>query len=334
MEFIDILRNIWFILIGVLFIGYTILDGFDLGVGMLMPFIAKDDADKKKLINSIWPVWDGNEVWLIAGAGALFAAFPAAYAAVFSGFYLLFMLTLFALIFRAVSMEFWHYDIKRKKLWAAAFSIGSFFPPLFFGLIIGNVMLGLPLNDKFQFTSDLSVIFRPFPVLAAVLVIVFMIIHGASYVALKTEGALHDKAESAALKLWPFAVFLFIIAVISIFFFFPERSVNPLMWIFSLLIFIVLFTFRLSMKRMKIWKSGFTFILSSVVLACLWICAGVLLYPNLLNSTGGGNSLSIYNASSSELTLLIMFVFALIGMPVVIAYTIFVYRIFKGKVKE
>jgi cytochrome bd ubiquinol oxidase subunit II len=331
MEFIDILRNIWFVLIGVLFIGYTILDGFDFGVGMLMPFIAKTDADKKKLIDSIWPVWDGNEVWLITGAGALFAAFPAAYASVFSGFYLIFMLTLFALIFRAVSMEFWYYDEKRKKIWAAAFSIGSFLPPLFLGLIIGNILLGLPLNGKFQFTGGLSIIFRPFPVLTSVLAIILMIMHGASYIALKTEGVLHDKAKNAALKIWPFAVIIFIVAVISIFFFFQERFVNPLMWIFSLLIFVVLFIFKESMKRLKL-MAGFSFILSSVVLAGLWICAGVLHYPNLLIGLGNQNSLSIYNSSSSELSLFIMFIFALIGMPIVIAYSIYVYRVFKGKV--
>jgi cytochrome bd ubiquinol oxidase subunit II len=331
MEFISILQNIWFVLIGVLFIGYTILDGFDLGVGMLIPFIAKTDADKKKLIDSIWPVWDGNEVWLIAGAGALFAAFPAAYASVFSGFYLIFMLTLFALIFRAVSMEFWYYDEKRKKIWAAAFSIGSFLPPLFLGLIIGNILLGLPLNDKFRFTGDLCIIFRPFSVLTSVLAVILLIMHGASYIALKTEGVLHDKAKNAASKLWFFAIFIFIVAVISIFFFFPERFSNPLMWIFSLLIFIVLFIFKESMKKLRLLE-GFSFILSSIILAGLWICTGVLQYPNLLSGFGNQNSLNIYNSSSSELTLFIMFIFALIGMPIVIAYSIYVYRVFKGKV--
>jgi cytochrome bd ubiquinol oxidase subunit II len=332
MEFIDILRNIWFVLIGVLFIGYTVLDGFDFGVGMLMPFIAKTDADKKRLIDSIWPVWDGNEVWLIAGAGALFAAFPLAYASVFSGFYLIFMLTLFALIFRAVSMEFWHYDEKRKKIWAAAFSIGSFLPPLLLGLIIGNILLGLPLNEKFQFTGGIGTIFRPFPVLTAVFAIVLFIMHGASYITLKTEGALHDKAKNAAIKLWPFAVFIFIVAAVSVFWFFPEKSSNPLMWIFSFLIFVVLIIFRESVKRLK-FKTEFCLILSSTILACLWICLGVLLYPNLLGGLGNKNSITIYNSSSSELTLLIMLVFALIGIPVVIAYTGYVYRVFKGKVK-
>ncbi|MFH0975194.1 MAG: cytochrome d ubiquinol oxidase subunit II [Spirochaetota bacterium] len=330
MEYTDLLRNTWFILIGVLFIGYSILDGFDLGVGMLMPFITREDKDRKILINSIWPVWDGNEVWLLTGAGALFAAFPVAYASVFSGFYLLFMLTLFALIFRAVSMEFWYYDEKRKGLWAAAFSIGSFLPPLLLGLIIGNILLGMPLNDKFQFTSTLSLIFRPFPVLCAVLAVVFMIMHGASYLALKTEGSLCDKAERVASRIWFFALFVLIVAVISIFLFFLEKSHNPVMWVLSLLIFIALFLFK---KFSYSGKAGLSFLLSSLIFAELWICAGVILYPNLLNGLGS-NGLSIYNASSSKLTLRIMLTFALIGVPIVLAYTIYVYRIFKGKVRE
>jgi cytochrome bd ubiquinol oxidase subunit II len=329
MELFDILKNIWFVLIGVLFIGYSILDGFDFGVGMLMPFIAKEDKDKKVLIDTIWPVWDGNEVWLVTGAGALFAAFPAAYASVFSGFYLLIMLTLFSLIFRAVSMEFWYHDIKRKKLWAAAFSIGSVLPPLFLGLLIGNIILGMPLNDKFLFTADISVIFRPFPVLTAILVTVFMIIHGSTYTALKTEGSLRNKASVTAGRLWFFALFLFIITVISVFLFFPERSGNPLMWIFSLIIFAALLILK---KAINIQKAGLSFLLSSFIFAGLWICAGALLYPNLINGIQSQNSISIYNASSSEPTLRIMLIFALIGMPIVICYSIYVYRVFKGKV--
>ncbi len=333
MEFIEILQNIWFVLIGILFIGYTILDGFDLGVGMLMPFIARSEADKKKLIDSIWPVWDGNEVWLIAGAGALFAAFPQAYASVFSGFYLIFMLSLFALIFRAVSMEFWYYDEKRKKLWAAAFSAGSFLPPLLFGLIIGNILLGLPLNGKFQFAGNIGIIFRPFPVLVSVYTIILLIMHGASFIAIKTDGALHEKAKNVALKLWPLAVFLLIITAVSIFLFFPEKSFNPLMWIFSVLIFAVLIIFRESIKRLNL-KIGFSFVLSSIMLACMWICFGVLMYPNLLAGLGNQNSISIYNSSSSELTLLIMLIIAMLGVPIVIAYTSYVYGVFRGKVKE
>ena len=330
MELFEILQNIWFVLIGILFIGYTILDGFDLGVGMLMPFIAKDDKDKKILIDSIWPVWDGNEVWLITGAGALFAAFPMAYASVFSGFYLLFMLTLFALIFRAVSMEFWYYDIKHRKLWSAAFSIGSFLPPLFLGLLTGNIVLGLAINGSMQFYADLSTILRPFPVLAAILATVFIIIHGSTYIMLKTEGELSNKAKTTGCRLWNFALFIFIVCVISVLLFFPEKSVNPLMWVFTLLIFSVLLSLR---KTIKDGFALFSFILSSVFLAGLWICAGVLLYPNLINGIQNINSISIYNASSSERTLLIMLVIAIAGMPIVIAYSIYVYRVFKGKVK-
>jgi cytochrome bd ubiquinol oxidase subunit II len=330
MEYIDFLRNAWFVLIGVLFIGYSILDGFDLGVGMLLPFIAKTDKDKKTLIDSIWPVWDGNEVWLLTGAGALFAAFPFVYASVFSGFYILFMVTLFALIFRAVSMEFWYYDERRRPFWITMFSIGSFLPPLLLGLITGNILLGIPLDDKLQFSGSFSMILRPFPVVCAILAVVFMIMHGATYVALKTEGSMCDKAERVCSRIWYFAIFILIAAILSVFMFFPGKAKNPLMWILALLLFAVLSAFK---KMIIDGKAGFSFVLTSVAFAVLWICASVLLYPNLVNGLGTG-SLSIYNASSSELTLTIMLIFALIGVPIVLLYTIYVYRIFKGKVRE
>jgi cytochrome d ubiquinol oxidase subunit II len=154
MELLEILQNIWFLLIGILFVGYSILDGFDLGLGSLFPFLAKSEEDQRSLLNIIWPFWDGNEVWLLTAGGALFAAFPHAYATVFSGFYLALMLVLLALILRAVSLEFWFYDEKRRGLWEKTFIIGSFLPSLLFGVALGNVIIGIPLNESMDFTGN------------------------------------------------------------------------------------------------------------------------------------------------------------------------------------
>ncbi len=330
METIDILRNLWFIIIGILFTGYSILDGFDFGAGMLMPFLAKEDRDKEAVIDSIWPVWDGNEVWLVAGAGALFAAFPLAYASVFSGFYLIFMLTLFSLIFRAVSMEFWYYDIKRRNIWSWAFTIGSFLPPLFLGIITGNIILGVPLNEQYQFTGSLLTVIRPLPVITGILVICLMILHGAVYLSLKTEGRMREKARAAAMRIWLPILIIFIISVISVFLFIPESVTSIIVWIAVILIILDLFLLRRTIKTQKDIRA---LILSSIVFICLWACAGAVLYPDLINGINDQNSLSIYTASSGQLTLQLMLIIAVIGMPIVIGYSIFVYRVFRGKLR-
>ncbi|HUU51724.1 MAG TPA: cytochrome d ubiquinol oxidase subunit II, partial [Candidatus Heimdallarchaeota archaeon] len=169
METWDILRNIWFILIGVLFVGYSILDGFDLGIGALFPFLGKKEEEKEALIKSIGPFWDGNEVWILTGGGALFAAFPHAYATVFSGFYLALMAILFSLIFRAVSLEFRAHDTKRKRFWEGAFVVGSFLPSLLFGVALGNVVVGVPLDNTMNYTGNFFKLLRPFPLAVGLL---------------------------------------------------------------------------------------------------------------------------------------------------------------------
>lgn len=328
METIDILRNAWFIIIGILFIGYSILDGFDFGAGMLIPFLAKEDREKAAIIDSIWPVWDGNEVWLIAGAGALFAAFPVAYASVFSGFYIIFMLTLFALIFRAVSMEFWYHDVKRKNIWSSAFTIGSFLPPLLLGIIIGNIIQGMPLNEQYNFTGSLLTILRPMPVITGLLVVCLMIMHGAVYLGLKTEAGIQRKAGEAAKRIWLPALIFFIISVVSAFLFIPGSSSSIIVWIAVILI---LLDFVILRRTIKMQKNTIALLLSSFIFACLWACAGAVMYPNLIRGVNGHNNLSIFAASSGKLTLQIMLIIAVIGMPAVIGYSIFVYRVFRRK---
>ena len=331
MEAIDILRNIWFILIGILFIGYSILDGFDLGAGMLMPFIARTDKDKSIIIKTIWPFWDGNEVWLIAGVGALFAAFPLAYASIFSGFYLFFMIVLFTLIFRAVSLEFYYYDESRKHVWSNAFAIGSFIPPLLLGIIIGNILMGVPLTENHKFAASISILFRPFSILTGLLAVVIMLIHGGLYLSIKTGEEIRRKAKVAASSLWLLLLILFIIAGISVYFFIYGNAVNVFYWISSILSFIFILLLRVSIKTKK---NMYSFILTSLILLGLWASAGSILYPNLLKGMNNINNITIFNASSSLRTLTIMLIVAVIGIPIVIGYTTYAYRIFRGRISE
>ncbi len=198
MEAGTFLQNAWFLLIGVLFAGYSVLDGFDLGIGVLLPFLAKTEDEKRALLGAIGPVWDGNEVWLLAGGGALFAAFPLAYATVFSGFYLALMLVLFALILRAVSLEFRAHDPARKGLWEAVFVGSSLLPAFLFGVALGNVVAGVPLDARGEYAGTVFTLLRPWPLAVGVLGLCVFMLHGSAYAALKTDGAVRERARRAA----------------------------------------------------------------------------------------------------------------------------------------
>src|SRR5664280_1947792 len=188
-----LLQVIWFVLVGVLLAGYAVLDGFDLGVGALYPFLGKSEADKAVLRTSIGPVWDGNEVWLLTGGGALFAAFPAVYAMTFSGFYLAIMLVLFGLILRAVSLEFRHRDSSWSRVWDGAFFLGSLLPSILVGCALGNVIRGVPMDTNGDYTGTFLQLLNPYSLLVAVTGLFLIVTHGAAWVALKSEpGTLHD----------------------------------------------------------------------------------------------------------------------------------------------
>ena len=203
METLEILQITWFILIGILFAGYAVLDGFDLGIGSLLPILTKNDEKKVSvLFRSIGPVWDGNEVWLITAGGALFAAFPHAYATVFSGFYLALMIVLFGLILRAVSIEFFTLETENKGIWAKTFFIGSIIPSILFGVALGNVIMGVPLDSRMEFTGNFFTLLRPFPLATGLLGFTAILMQGLTYTMLKTEGEIHDTAKGLAGKVW------------------------------------------------------------------------------------------------------------------------------------
>jgi cytochrome d ubiquinol oxidase subunit II len=332
------LNLIWFILFGVLITGYAILDGFDLGVGIIQLF-TKNADERRNNINAVGPVWDGNEVWLLTGGGALFAAFPIVYATVFSGFYIAFMLLLTALIFRAVSFEFRKYSEtnKVKKYWDYAFALGSTVPALLYGVAIGNILRGLPVEIK-DGTVTSSITFlgllNPYAVLIGLLSLVMFFMHGAIYMTLKSDGAYRDKMASYASKAWIGLIVLYLIATIATFFtssfLFDGVFKNPLFWILLVAVFASIFYIPVGLKGNKFGKA---FIASSTLIAAMIGLAAVSLFPRLVpSSINLANSLTVYNASSTERTLFTMLIIALIGMPLVIGYTIFIYRVFKGKV--
>lgn len=330
------LNTIWFLLVAVLIVGYAILDGFDFGVGVLHLF-TKNEEEKRVNMNAIGPVWDGNEVWLLTGGGALFAAFPIVYATVFSGFYLALMLLLAALIFRAVSFEFrgkvesetW------KKIWDIAFGLGSLLPVILFGVAIGNILRGIPINENGIFTGNFFTLLNPYSILVGVLSLVLFTMHGSVYMTLKSSGSQLERMKNIAPRLWiAFVVLYVLVTIYSVFesgFLFALILSNPLFWILFILMLAAIIYLPVALKAEKF---GRAFISSSLTIACMLGLMAVGLFPRLVPSvTDLQYSLTIYNASSTQRTLFTMLIIALIGMPFVIGYTIFIYRAFKGKVQ-
>jgi cytochrome d ubiquinol oxidase subunit II len=331
METWDILRNIWFVLIGVLLVGYSILDGFDLGIGALFRVLGKNKEEREALVKSIGPVWDGNEVWLLTGGGALFAAFPHAYATVFSGFYLALMVVLFSLILRAVSLEFRTHDAKRKSVWEGTFVVSSFLPALLFGVALGNVVVGIPLDKTMNYTGTFFTLLRPFPLVMGLLGLMAFLMQGITYSALKVGGTVQERARKTAKLVWNGYALLLVLAFGATFLYLPEAINSILAWVYTAVVIGALVALRSALVK---GKDGLAFSMSSLAFIGLWSIIGAIHFPHLVKaSNDSAMSLTITNASSSELTLKVMLIIALIGMPIVIGYTIYLYKIFKGKIQ-
>jgi len=330
METLELLQITWFVLIGVLLIGYSILDGFDLGIGVLLPILAKKDEEKKSLFNAIGPFWDGNEVWLITGGAAMFSAFPQAYATVFSGFYLAFVLVLFSLIFRAVSLEFWGLDEERRGLWEWSFTIGSFFPSLLYGVALGNVISGIPLDQGMEYKGGFFTLLTPFPLSLGLLGLAMILMQGTTFSAMKLAGEIQERARRIAFRLQMVYIGLLLLSFVLACIYIPGTISNTVAWICLLVILVSWFGIRFFLNE---GKDTIAFYMSSLAFLGLWGIVGSIHFPNLVRASNNPQlSLTIYNASSSALTLKVMLVIALIGLPIVIGYTIYVYRIFKGKI--
>lgn len=331
------LNTIWFILVGVLFTGYVMLDGFDLGVGILHLF-DKDDTNRRIHLNAIGPVWDGNEVWLVTGGGALFAAFPEVYATAFSGFYDAFMLLLCALIFRAVAIEFRSKEkwTLWRKGWDIAFAFGSFLSAFLIGVAMGNITWGIPLNQHFEFTGNFLTLIHPYSLFLGVTTVALFAMHGNIYLILKTEGELQAK-----LRRWIKITIPIYVVCFLIFNFWTMyeckhiedalRERAPVLIVLAVLAVLALGAIPREIHKGREMRA---FLFSCAQMAFLMILFGVSVYPNMIFSNPNvENSLTIYNGSSPDNTLGFMFVVAMIGVPIVLTYTACVYYIFRGKVK-
>jgi len=328
------LQITWFLLIGLLLAVYAVLDGFDLGVGFWSLFARKEE-EKSTLAGAIAPHWDGNEVWLLVGGGALFAAFPRVYATVFSGFYLALVLVLFALIFRAVSLE---YGAKKgsaswRKTWNLAFGLGSALPALLFGVALGNILRGLPLDAGAHFTGNFLTLLNPYALLCGLICFFMMALHGALFAALKTEGKLHEKAMGWARFSWLTYLVLLLVGFFVTFFTQPHLMANfkshPVLWLLPIVTLAALVAAKALLSKQK---TGAAFTASSASIVALTATLWAWLFPYLVPALHeGGKKLSIYDASSSKLTLTVMLILAAIGVPIVLAYTIWSYHVFRGK---
>ena len=330
------LNTIWFVLVGVLLTGYAILDGFDLGVGGLH-LLTRKDEHRRLMINAIGPVWDGNEVWLVTGGGALFAAFPEVYATVFSGFYLAFMLVLCLLIFRAVAIEFrsklpmlWW-----RRMWDVSFSVASIGLSILLGVAFGNIIWGVPLDGQREFAGSFLGLLHPYALLVGVTTLALFMMHGAIYVALKTEGELHEIARGWINNSIIFFVICYGLTTMTTLLYLPHMSQQmrdyPIFFAVPVLTMLAIANIP---REIHLGSDFLAFLSSGAAMVGLMTLVAIGIFPTLVLSRPNPDlSLTIYNAASSPATLTVMLVIALIGVPMVLAYTGSIYYIFRGKVK-
>ncbi len=327
----------WFLVVGGLFSGYALLDGFDLGAGA-WHLTFKKESSRRTALNAIGPVWDGNEVWLVIGGGALFAGFPKVYATLLSVMYTPFMLFLALIIFRAIAIEFRSKEpmLWWRKMWDIIYAASSILLAFLLGVVFGNVLEGLPIDAQYEFRgSSIFSFLRPFPILVGLTLLALFMTHGAIYLLLKTEGRLYTKIRLslrgallfflASFTLSSVYALLYLPRLTQVFYLEPAWFIVPILAILS-----IANLPRLCSKR----KYGWAFIFSSLTILLFFILAASNLYPTLLYSTiDPSNSLTVHNSSASEKSLGIMLLMALIGTPLVLTYTFFVYYTFRGKVR-
>lgn len=329
------LNTLWFILLGVLLAGYAVLDGFDLGAGMLH-FAGRTDGERRIILNAVGPLWDGNEVWLVTFGGAMFCTFPEAYATAFSGFYAAFMAILFGLIFRAVSIEF-RGKVKSpawRLAWDVGFALSSLVATFVFGVAVGAAISGVPLNDRGIFVGGVRDQLHPYSLLVGAMAVTLFVVHGANYLILKTEGPLRQRLYRWAWRGWGTFLIAYLMATVVTLATMPHATANfrdqPWAWAVVLLSVLAIANVpRCLLGRRPVQA----FVSSGAAIASLIVLFGVALFPNLITSLPRPeNSLTIYNAASSQKTLAISALFAAVGMPFVLAYTAIVYWTFRGKV--
>ncbi len=329
----ETLQTIWFLLIAVLWIGFFFLEGFDFGVGMLMPFLCKDDKERRTLINTIGSTWDGNEVWLLTAGGATFAAFPQWYATMFSGFYLALFLLLVGLIIRGISFEYRSKDANPK--WRHTFdwmiAVGSFLAPLLLGTAFANLARGVPINEKMIYTGNLFTLLNPYGLIGGLTMVAVFLLHGANFLTLRLEGDLRERARAAAKKLYIGAAVMVIVLGITTYIYtdiVTKVGIDPgVIPIASVLVLLV--TIYFINQRREGWAFAFT----GLHIVLTQVAFFMLMFPRvMISSTNPAWSLTIYNASSSQYTLTVMSIVALIFVPIVLAYQGWTYYMFRKRV--
>ncbi len=333
----NVFQIIWFVLWGVLWAVYFVLDGFDLGAGILLPCVAKNETERRAIYQAVGPFWDGNEVWLITAGGATFAAFPKTYAVMFSGLYTALYLLLFALIIRGVAIEFrgkvespgW------RRFWDFLFWIGSLIPALILGVAFANIFKGLPIDEKGLFRGSFLSLLNPYALLGGVLFILAFSVHGATWLAYRINGELRERLARDAKILWIFeavVVVAFLLFSLKLTPLWNNYLKAPILFVFPLLAVVGLLLIPYFLNRER-WLAAFLSSGALILGFTAWGVAG--LFPNLFPSSLNPEwSLTIFNSSSSPLTLKIMTVVAVIFVPIVLAYTFWTYRTFSYRITK
>jgi cytochrome bd ubiquinol oxidase subunit II len=329
----EFLQTLWFILIAILWIGFFFLEGFDFGVGMLLPFLGKKDEERRAIINTIGPTWDGNEVWLLTAGGAMFAAFPHWYATMFSGFYLALFLLLVGLILRGISFEYRSKDAN--PAWRNRFdwmiAIGSFMASLLLGAAFANLARGVPINADMIYTGNLFTLLNPYGLIGGLTTVVVFLLHGANFLGLKLDGELRERVIVLSKKLYIAAVVVTTLLLITTYFYTDIRTklginpgITPIASYAALLV-----TIHFINRRLE----GWAFIMTALHIVLTQVTFFTLMFPRvMISSTNPAYTLTIYNASSSQYTLTVMSIVALIFVPIVLAYQGWTYYMFRKRV--
>ena len=328
------LQTLWFVLIAVLWSGYFLLEGFDFGVGMLLPFLPRNEGERKMMFDTIGPVWDGNEVWLVVAGGVMFAAFPGWYATMFSGFYIALLLVLFFLIVRVISFEWRSKSTSAgwRKVWLWANAIGSFGASLIWGVGLANLVYGVPINSSGDFAGDFADLFSAYTVVAGLAVVLLFAFHGATFLTLRTTGDLCERASGAARRLALLAGLVaagFLAWTVAVAVDRNDKDVFPPVLPAALGIVAIVLAVLLVLR----WQSGRAFAMTATGAVLVVATLFTSLYPRVMvSSTDFASSLTVDNSSSAHYTLAVMSVVALIFVPIVLLYQGWAYYVFRARV--
>jgi cytochrome bd ubiquinol oxidase subunit II len=329
------LNMLWFVLVAVLYIGFFVLEGFDFGVGILLPFLAKTDDERRMVINTIGPHWDGNEVWLLTAGGATFAAFPMWYATLFSGFYLPLFLLLMALILRGVAFEFRSKDdnLLWRKTWDTCIFIGSAVAALLLGVAFANLVRGVPIDANMQYAGGFFNLLNPYALVGGVATVLVFTLHGAIFLSMKTTDTVLARAQKTAQALWLPVVIVLLVFLVGTYLstdIYNHLGINPGVIPVSGVVALLAVRYFLGRKQ-----EGWAFVMTTLTIATSLITLFMILFPRvMISSLDPAYSLTIYNAASGPYTLTVMTIVALVFVPIVLVYQGWSYWVFRKRVEK